>query len=287
MYLIRDRRTGRRLPVLLSAVVVASGLAVAFGLVSPAHASARSPHPAGTKPTIVLEHGAWADSSSWNAVVERLQALGYTVDVPPNPLTSLTSDSEYLSDFLSTISGPVVLVGHSYGGMVITNAATGDPNVKALVYVDAYIPRAGNTLLSLTTAVSGSCLTDAPTSDIFDAVPYPGGPSGDVELYVKQSVFPGCFANGLPPQEAAALAAEQRPLPASVLGEPSGTPAWQTIPSWAVIGLNDHVIPPAEQITMANDAGAHITEIPAPHLSMIADPGAVTAVIVQAAQSAG
>ena len=105
-------------------------------------------------------HGAWADNSSWNAVVEQLQALGYTVDVPPNPLRGVSFDSAYLSDFLSTISGPIVLVGHSYGGFVITDAATGNTQVKALVYDDAFIPASGDTPVSLSSAKPGSCLTE-------------------------------------------------------------------------------------------------------------------------------
>jgi pimeloyl-ACP methyl ester carboxylesterase len=239
---------------------------------------------AAAKPTIVLVHGAWADSSSWNGVIERLQALGYTVDAPPNPLGGVSSDSAYLSDFLSTISGPVILVGHSYGGFVITNAATGNPQVKALVYDDAFIPAAGDTPESLSSAMPGSCLTPA----ALNFVPYPGAPSGDAEVYVNQSVFPGCFANGLPAREGAALAAEQQPPVASILSDTlTTTPAWQTIPSWDVIGTADHVIPPAEQVVMARRAGSHVTEINAPHLSMISDPGAVTAVILSAARTVG
>ena len=235
----------------------------------------------GTKPVIVLEHGAWADSSSWNGVIQRLQLLGYTVDVPPNPLRSLPDDSTYLADFLKTISGPVILVGHSYGGAVITNAATGNSQVKALVYVDAFIPDQGQTLLQLATATPGSCVA---ASTAFNVVPLS---TGDVDLYVKQSVFPGCLANGLPASQAAVLAATQRPLAASVLSEASGAPAWKQIPSWAVIGTADHAIPPAEQLAMAEHAGAHITRVDAPHLSMISDPGEVTAVILQAARAAG
>jgi len=228
-------------------------------------------------------HGAWADASSFSSVIQILQSEGYTVDAPPNPLRGLSYDASYLADFLSTISGPVVLVGHSYGGMVITNAATGNPNVKALVFDDAYIPAATDTLLGLTSAEPGSCLAVSPAP--FNVVPYPGAPSGDVDLYVKQSVFPGCFANGLPAAKASVLAATQRPLAASALTEPSGTPAWKSIPSWAVIGTADHVIPLAEQLNMARNAGAHVTEINAPHLSMISDPGAVATVIIRAAQA--
>ncbi len=274
-----------------AAVLVIAGLLIAVaGQTGPAHAAtaraARASAAAwggGTKPTIVLVHGAWADSGSWNGVIFRLQQAGYTVWAPPNPLRGVTYDSTYLADFLSTIPGPIVLVGHSYGGFVITNAATGNPNVKALVYDDAYVPNQNDTLLGLTSAVPGSCLSNPPA--VFNQVPYPGAPANDADLYVKQSVFPGCFANGIPGPEAAVLAATQRPLAASTLTETSGPPAWKTIPSWDIVGTADQVIPPAEQLAMANQAGADVTEIDAPHLSMITDPGVVASVIIQAARA--
>ena len=211
----------------------------------------------------------------------RLQEDGFTVYAPPNPLRGVSHDSTYLADFLSTISGPIVLVGHSYGGFVITNAATGNPNVKALVYVDAFIPAQGDTLLGLTTAKPGSCLG----GNAFNFVPYPGGPANDVDTYIKPSLVPSCFASGLPPSQAAVIAATQRPLAASTLQEPSGPPAWKTIPSWDVIGTADQVLPPAEQLFMAQRAGANVTKVNAGHLSMIADPRAVAQVIEQAAQA--
>jgi len=237
----------------------------------------------GTKPTIVLEHGAWADASSWSKVIRQLQEDGFTTYAPPNPLRGVSYDTNYLTDFLSTIPGPIVLVGHSYGGFVITNAATGNSNVKALVYVDAFIPDQGDTLLSLLNN-SGSCLGGNP-ANVFNFAPYPGAPPGDVDTYIKPSVVPGCFASGLPPSQAAVIAATQRPLAASTLLEPSGTPAWQTIPSWAVVGTADHVIPPALLTSMAKRAGAHITDVNAGHLSMISDPETVAQVIEQAAQA--
>ena len=172
------------------------------------------------------------------------------------------------------------LTKSSYGGAVITNAATGNSQVKALVYVDAFIPDQGQTLLQLATAQPGSCVT---ASTAFNVVPLS---TGDADLYVRQSVFPGCLANGLSASQAAVLAATQRPLAASVLTEPSGVPAWKQIPSWAVVGTADQAIPPAEQIAMAKHADAHITEVDAPHLSMISDPGVVTGVILRAVQRA-
>jgi pimeloyl-ACP methyl ester carboxylesterase len=244
----------------------------------------------GHKPVIVLVHGAWADASSWDGVIQRLQGDGFTVYAPPNPLRGLSgfpsSDPAYLHDFLTqnpALAGkPIVLVGHSYGGAVITNAAVGDPEVKALVYVDAFIPDQGETLGGLLASVPGSCLAGNPT-DIFNLVPYPGGPTGDVDTYIKPNLVPGCFASGLPASQAAVIAATQRPVAASTLSEPSGTPAWKTIPSWAVIGTADKVIPPALLESMAKRAKAHITKVNAGHLSLISDPGVVTQVIIKAA----
>ncbi len=272
-----------------AAVLAITGLLITAGQAASAHAGT-APRQPGPKPTIVLEHGAWADASSWAGVIHQLQRDGYTVDAPPDPLRGLSYDSSYLADYLSTITGPVVLVGHSYGGAVITNAATGNPNVRALVYVDAFIPAQGQTLLQLVAAKPGSCLAGNP-ANVFNAVPYPGAPAGDVDLYLKtapDSTYPGfarCFANGLPASQAAVLAATQRPLAFSAASDPSGVPAWKTIPSWSVIGTADHVLPPAEQLFMSRRAHAHITEINAGHLSLISDPCAVTRVIVQAARS--
>jgi pimeloyl-ACP methyl ester carboxylesterase len=232
----------------------------------------------------VLEHGAWADAASWSGVVERLQAQGYTVDAPPNPLNGLASDSAYLADFLKTVAGPIVLVGHSYGGAVVTNAATGNANVKALVYIDAFIPDKGENGLQLISAKPGSCLDGKPT-DVFNFAPFPGAPKGDYMLYIKQSLYPSCFANLVPASESAVLAATQRPIAFNAFTEKSGVPAWKTIPSWSLIGTADKVIPPAEQRVMSMRASAHITEILAPHPSMLTQPGAAATIIMQAAQA--
>jgi pimeloyl-ACP methyl ester carboxylesterase len=270
-------------------VLPAAVLAVAGPLAATAQIASAAPSraAAGPKPTIVLEHGAWADSGSWNGVVQRLQHDGYKVYAPPDPLQGLKYDTATLKDFLGTIPGRIVLVGHSYGGMVITNAATGNKNVKALVYDDAFIPAQGDTAGSLTGARPGSCLAVPNPTTVFNLVPFPGAPKGVADAYVKPSVFPGCFANGLPASEGAMLAATQRPLATSVLTDKSGVPAWKTVPSWAVVGTADHVIPPAEQLFMAKRAGAHITKVHAPHLSMISNPAAVTTTIVAAAKAAG
>jgi pimeloyl-ACP methyl ester carboxylesterase len=260
-------------------------LAAVFAAPSIARSAHSRPRHQTVKPTVVLVHGAWADSSSWDRVIKRLQRDGYTVDAPPNPLQGLATDTATIANFLHSITGPIVLVGHSYGGEVITNAAVGNSQVKALVYDDAYLPAQGDTLESLTTA--GSCFAVADPTTVFNFVPIPGFPAADVDAYVKQSVFPGCFANGLPAREGAALAATQRPLALGALTDPSGVPAWQTIPSWAVVGTADHIIPEAQQLFMANRAHAHITTVHAPHLSLISDPGVVTRVIEQAAHTTG
>ena len=264
-----------------------AGLAVVGSAAAATHSPAASQHPSGPRPTIVLEHGAWANGASWNGVVRRLQADGYTVDVPPNPLMGLAFDPEYLADFLHTISGPIVLVGHSYGGAVITNAATGNKQVKALVYVDGFAPDQGQTLGQLVSSVPGSCVVAADPTTIFNLATFPGAPAGVFDAYYKQNLFPACFANGLPLSEAKVLAATQEPLSTIALSQPSGVPAWKTIPSWAVVGTADHVIPPAVQLAMARHAHAHITEVKAPHLSMIAAPGVVTQVILKAVHATG
>jgi pimeloyl-ACP methyl ester carboxylesterase len=276
-----------RLIVLAALVTVAAVLGVTAQAASARPAGPGTFHwSGGPKPVIVLEHGAWADASSWGRVIQLLREDGFTVYAPPNPLRGLPQDSASLHAFLTqnaALAGqPVILVGHSYGGAVVTNAAVGDPAVKALVYVDAFIPDQGETLLQLVSAQPGSCLGSNP-ADVFNFVPIPGG-SGDVDTYIKQSLVPGCFASGLPTGQAAVIAATQRPLAASALSEPSGTPAWKTIPSWAVIGTTDQVIPPAELTFMAQRADARITRVHAGHLSMITDSGTVATVIEQAAE---
>ena len=293
MLFTRATRLTRPLLILLAGVLATAGLFIAgshagsasAATVRTAHASVTA-DASGTKPTIVLVHGAWADSGSWNAVTAILQHDGYTVYAPPNPLQGLVTDTASISDFLHSITGPVVLVGHSYGGEVITNAADGNSNVKALVYDDAYLPAQGEDLMDLTTAGSCFYLPPAEQSTVFSPVTTPGAPSG-TDVYVKQSVFPGCFANGLPASVGAVLAATQRPLATNALTDLSGVPAWKTIPSWDIIGMNDRVVTPAEQLFMAHRAGAHITEVNAPHLSMISDPGIVARVIIQAARATG
>jgi pimeloyl-ACP methyl ester carboxylesterase len=279
MKIVRAARHAR-LRLIIPAMAIAA-LIIPLSQIASAQATTRAVPSGGPKPTIVLEHGAWANTASWDAVIQRLQADGYTVEAPPNPLQGLPYDSAYLADFLHSISGPIILVGHSYGGAVITNAATGDSQVKALVYVDAFAPAQGQTLAQLLAAYPGSCAVPANLT----VVPFPGAPAGVGDAYIKQSVFPSCMANGLPAAEAQVQAATQAPIATIALTQPTGVPAWKTIPSWAVVGTADHAIPPALQLAMAENAHARITEVHAPHLSMISDPGVVTSVILQAVRA--
>jgi pimeloyl-ACP methyl ester carboxylesterase len=275
-----SRRYLRRQYAWLIAVLVMVGLAIVPSDGAGAGGNAKS-----TKPTIVLVHGDWADGSSWSAVIARLQRQGFTVVAPPNPLRGLSIDAANLASYLNTISGPIVLVAHSYGGAVTSNAATAKPNIKALVYIDAFMPDEGETLVQLLSFVPGSCLD--PTA--FNSVPVPGGSGDDLYLRVAPNPpytgFAECFANGVNPSDAAVLAAVQRPAASVQLFEPSGPPAWKVIPSWSLIGTEDHVIPPDLQRFMSQRANATIETVKAGHLGLISRPEAVTRVI-QAAVAA-
>ena len=281
MNLTRIAQPGRLRLVIAAVIAAIAGLLISLSQVASARTAEAAAAGDGPKPSIVLVHGAWADTSSWDGVIKRLQADGYTVYAPSNRLRGLPYDSAYLADFLHSISGPIVLVGHSYGGAVITNAATGDPQVKALVYVDAFAPARGQTLAQLLASSPGSCAVPASLT----VVPFPGAPSGVGDAYIKQSVFPSCMANGLPPTKAHVLAVTQLPIATIALTQKSGVPAWKTIPSWAVVGTTDHAIPLALQLAMAYRAHADITRVHAPHLSMISNPGTVTNVILQAVRA--
>ena len=235
----------------------------------------------GAKPTVVLVHGSWADSSSWTGVIERLQRAGYPVRAVYNPLRGLANDSAVLTGFLSTIPGPVVLAAHSYGGAVISNGAAASPNVKALVYVDAFAPEVGESILQL---VGPDSVLAGDPATVFDFVPFGSGP-GDVDLYLKKTLFQEEFASDLPRRTSAVLYATQRPAAAGGFAETATAAAWKTIPSWYLIGTRDTVIPPDRQRFMAQRAGSRTVEITASHVSLISRPGAVTAVIVAAART--
>lgn len=227
-------------------------------------------------------HGAWTDASSFTEVEEILTKDGYPVLDFANPLRSLSGDAEYLESFLAArTTGPVVLVGHSYGGAVISEAALSDPDVKSLVYVDAFIPAEGESLLDLLNSAG-----PVDPTRLFDTIPYPGAPEGDVDLYLKKEAFGPGFANGLSKTEQASYYAKQRPITFHAVNEKaSDAEAWKTLPSWYVAGTQDASIPLALQLQMAERAGSTVTEVKAGHLAMVKEPKKVAKVIETAATS--
>jgi pimeloyl-ACP methyl ester carboxylesterase len=240
-----------------------------------------------SQPTIVLVHGAWADGSSWNAVSKELQSQGFTVLTPPNLLHGLTGDAAYVASFVAQrTTGPVVLVGHSYGGMVISNAGTEGGDVKALVYVDAFIPEIGETVFQILGG-SGSALDVPDPTAVLDIAGYPGAPEGDAEAFLKPATVHDSFAQDLPEDDRWLIVASQRPITLGANTTPSAVAAWKTIPSWAVVGTEDKVIPPATQRSMAERAGATITEVAASHVSMVSHPDVAIAAILAAVASIG
>ena len=237
------------------------------------------------KPTIVLVHGAWADASSWNAVSAELRGHGFTVFSPPNLLRGVETDAAYISSFVAQrTTGPVVLVGHSYGGFVITNAA-GDDDVKALVYVDAFIPDEGETVFQILGG-SGSALDVPDPTTVLDLVGYPGSPEGDLEAFLKADTVHNFFAQDLGEADRWRIVESQRPITLSANTAPSGAGAWKSLPSWAVVGTEDRVIPPATQHGMAERAEATIIEVAGSHVSMVSEPKVTIETILDAAAAA-
>ncbi|MDP1793375.1 MAG: alpha/beta hydrolase [Acidimicrobiales bacterium] len=209
--------------------------------------------------------------------------MGYPTVAPANPLRGLPSDTAYIKSVLAQIDGPMILVGHSYGGMVMTNAALGDPDVKGLVYVAAFAPAAGDSVGGLSNLFPGTMLT--PENLVISDYPTTDPNVLGKEAYINATVFREVFAGDLSRKTAAAMAATQRPAELASLGQPSGEPAWATIPSWFIVSTNDNAIPAEVQRFMANRAGAVKTvELRASHVAMISHPDAVTDLIVEAAR---
>ncbi|WP_316740091.1 alpha/beta hydrolase [Streptomyces sp. MK7] len=231
----------------------------------------------GAKPTIVLVHGAFADASSWNGVIERLERRGYRVMAPANPLRGLYSDSAYIASVLKSIKGPVVLAGHSYGGAVISTAAAGNPQVKSLVYISALMPDVGESGMSLS-ARFPSALGTATTS-----VPYRTDGTSGTDLYLKPDKVHPVFAACLPAGQANLLAVTQRPAATTAFSESAKVAAWKDIPSWALVGRQDMTINPDQERFQAQRAHSHTVEINTCHVSLIARPDAVANLILQAA----
>ena len=232
------------------------------------------------KPTIVLVHGAFADSSGWNDVAGRLMRDGYPVIAFSNPLRGPIADAEYLRQFLSTIEGPIVLVGHSYGGAVITNAGTGNPNVKSLVYIAAYALAEGESLAQANSLGGGHTAL----ADHLVFRPYPGAAPGDADAYIDPAWVPILFAQDLPKSVARVMGATQRPAAVSSLFTPSGPPAWEDIPSWYLVARQDRTIPPEAERAMAARAGSTTVEIDSSHVAMMSHPSTVVSLIKTAAR---
>ena len=231
------------------------------------------------KPTIMLVHGAFAESSSWNGVIGALTKDGYTAIAAANPLRSVAGDAAVVASVLRSISGPVVLVGHSYGGPVITEAANGSSNVKALVYVAAFAPETGESSLSLSGKFPGSTLADALTTTAL--------PSGGQDLSIRPDRFHDQFAADVPKDEAQLMAATQRPITQAALTEPSRAASWKRIPSYAIYGTADHNIPPAVMGFMAQRAHAVKTVVieGGSHALMVSHPKEIASLIEEAASA--
>ncbi|GAB2841670.1 alpha/beta hydrolase [Actinocorallia aurea] len=233
--------------------------------------------PKAAKPTILLVHGSFADSSGWSGVIERLQKDGYTALAVANPLRGLASDAAYLDSVIDGIDGPVVLVGHSYAGSVITETAP-DPDVKSLVYVSAFLPEEGETAFGIAGLFPGSKITP----EAIRTVPLPTG--GD-DVYLRTDSFGSVFGPGVSGSTLRVLAATQRPIAYGALTEPAtADPAWRRVPSWVVVSKTDQAIPAAAQRFMAARAGARPVELDASHSAFLTRPGAVADVIEKAAR---
>lgn len=246
--------------------------ALVVGAVSPAAAGERE------KPTIVLVHGAFAESSSWAAVISRLQQDGFPVVAAPNPLRGVQEDGASVASVVGSITGPVVLVGHSYGGPVIAEAATGNPKVRALVFVSAFIPEVGESASDLSTKFPGSSLSDA-------VEPVTRQDSG-VDLYIQRAKFHAQFAADLPAATAAIMAATQRPVAKAALEEPARNASWKALPSYVIYGSADRNIPAATIEFMANRASSRRTVLikGGSHALMASHPIEVSQIIEEAAR---
>jgi pimeloyl-ACP methyl ester carboxylesterase len=235
-------------------------------------------------PTVVLVHGAFADSSGWNDVVRQLRAAGVKVQAVSNPLRGIATDSAYVASAFRQIPGPVLAVGHSYGGAIITNAAAKVDNVLGLVYVAAFAPDEGETLQDIE---GGS--TDSVLNTALVQLEYPTGQGAEtaVEFAIDPAKFHDAFAADVPEDEAAVMAATQRPVSAFGFVEPNGMPAWKSLPSWAVVATGDKAAGSDVVRRMAERARATIIEVDASHVVMVSHPQAVTEVIQQALDSVG
>jgi len=237
-----------------------------------------------TAPTVVLVHGAFADSSSWDGVIERLQAAGIQVTAAPNPLRGIAHDSAYVASFMKQVPGPVIAVGHSYAGAVISNAANGLDNVVGLVFVAAFAPDEGERLGEVAAGSRDSVLG---TAQVALQYPTPDGTGTATEFAIDPAKLHEAFAADLPAEQALVMAATQRPVAESAFTEPSGAPAWKSLPSWAVVATGDKAAGTDVVRSMAERAGATTTEVEGSHVIMISRPDVVADVIETAAAAVG
>ena len=228
-------------------------------------------------PTVLLVHGAFADASSWNGVIERLQAKGVKVTAPPNPLRGIAHDSAYTASLFEQTPGPVLAVGHSYGGAVITNAASEAKNVVGLVFVAAFAPEESETLGEVEANSKDSVLNSALVT-----LKYPTADRMAIEFAIHPDKIHDAFAADLPAEQAALIAATQRPVAEAAFSEPSGPPAWKRLRSWTVLATGDKAAGTDVIRSQAERAGATITEVEGSHVIMISQPQAVTDVIMEA-----
>ena len=233
--------------------------------------------------TVVLVHGAFADGASWAGVAQLLQEAGVPVLVPAVALRGIAFDSAYLRSVIEQLDGPVLLVGHSYGGAIISNAATGLDAVKGLVFVSGFAPDEGQALGEIEGTSRDSALGPALVQRNFPGVD--GQPA--VELFVAEKEFPRVFAGDLPAEIGAVLAASQRPVAASAFEEKNGAPAWKHLPSWAVVATGDKAAGSDVLLGMAKNAGAQLTTLEGSHLIMVSQPRAVADVILSAREAVG
>jgi pimeloyl-ACP methyl ester carboxylesterase len=233
-------------------------------------------------PTIVFVHGAWADATGFDASMRALRDRGFTVIGAANPLRHLAGDTASLAALLGTISGPIVLVGHSYGGAVMSNAANENEQVQALVFVAGWMPDEGESIQQL---LESEAFADSLVPAALRPVPFKN-PDGSevVDLYLDRELFPETFAADVDPETAAVMAATQRPWSGAAAATPSGLPGWRSIPSWYLLGVEDRAIPPAGQRYMAERGNARIEEVAASHASMVSQPDAVTQLILSAVE---
>jgi pimeloyl-ACP methyl ester carboxylesterase len=235
-------------------------------------------------PTVVLVHGAFADASSWSGVIEQLQAQDIQVTAPAIPLRGIAIDSAYLASVLEQTPGPVLAVGHSYGGAVISNVAMQAHNVVGLVFVSAFAPDEGETLGEVTPTSKDAVLG---TALVPHQYPSPNGGEPAVEFAIDPAKFHAAFAADLPAGQAAVMAATQRPIAEAAFAEPNGPPAWKNLPSWAVVSKGDKAAGADLTRSMAERAGATITELEGSHVIMVSQPEAVAGVIVEALAAVG